>query len=38
MEQGRLTERGDYQTLKVKGGLFSVLLEQQKMENREEEE
>ncbi len=38
MEKGRLTERGNYQTLKEKGGLFAELLEQQKMEKSEEEE
>jgi len=36
MEKGRLTERGDYQTLKAQDGLFAELLEQQKMERDEE--
>jgi ABC-type multidrug transport system fused ATPase/permease subunit len=38
MDKGRLVERGSYQQLKERGGLFSELLEQQKMERSQEEE
>jgi ABC-type multidrug transport system fused ATPase/permease subunit len=37
MDKGRLAERGNYQTLKNKKGIFAELLEQQKMERSEED-